>query len=419
MRGNAQFRDLVLRVFSPWATATAILLVLTVAATSAAQAQTFRVLHNFTNGQDGGTPFAGVTMDAAGNLYGTTYLGGNGYGTVYQLKRSGSNWLINPLVTFDRTNGAYSQARVVFGPQGLLYGATSAGGEYGGGVIFKLSPLPTACKAALCPWTETLLYQFREDFTQGPLLGDALFDQAGNMYNTTGGAGPGYIGLGTVYEQTPPGSWGTDTIVHSFSGPDGQFPLGGVIFYKGGNLYGTTYQGGANGVGTIYELTKAGSGWTESLLHSFANGGEGSYPVAGLIFDQSGNLYGAAANSANGGGTVFEMTPSHGSWTYSVIYSFRYTGQSNVCGPQGNLVMDAAGNLYGTTYCDGAYNLGSVFKLTPSNGSWTYTALHDFSGGSDGSKPVSNVIFDASGNLYGTASAGGAQGFGVVWDITP
>ena len=419
MGRNAQLHTSVSPVRSRMTMATAILFVLSVVATSTTHAQTFRVLHNFSNGADGATPFAGVTMDGAGNLYGTTYVGGAGFGTVYQLKRSGSNWVMNPLVVFDFTDGAYSQARVTFGPEGLLYGTGSGGGPYGGGVIFKLRPPATVCIAARCPWTETVLYSFAAGYSgTGPTLGDILFDQAGNMYNTAGGTTGGY-GSGTVYEQTPPGSWQNQTILHSFSGPDGLLPLAGLIFDNAGNLYGTTYQGGANNVGTVFELMKVGSGWTESLLHTFANGSDGSYPVAGLVSDQSGNLYGAAANTRSGGGTVFELTPSDGSWTYSVLYRFTYTGDSNVCGPQGNLVLDGAGNLYGTTACDGMHNMGSVFKLTHSGGSWTYTSLHDFTGGSDGYLPICNVVFDAAGNLYGTAAYGGTYGYGVVWEITP
>jgi uncharacterized repeat protein (TIGR03803 family) len=424
--GNAQFPDSVLPILSRMSMATAILFVLTVVATPSTQAQTFSVLHNFTGGGDGGVPVAGVTMDAAGNLYGTTYLGGAGYGTVYQLRRTAPNWLFNILVSFDWTDGANSQARVVFGPEGFLYGTTQYGGRYGGGVIFKLGRPARPCITTLCPWTETVLYRFPGGLNgANPTLGDVIFDQAGNMYNTAGRYCPGCYGVGIVYEQMPPGSWQTQTILHSFSVSDGQLPLGGVIFDSAGNLYGTTYGGGRSEFGTVYELTKAGSGWTESLLHTFTNGSDGTYPIAGLISDQSGNLYGAAANSRNGGGTVFELTPSDGGWTFSVLHSFTYTGDSNVCGPQGPLVMDAVGNLYGTTYCDGAYNLGNVFKLTHLGGGWTYTSLHDFTGGSDGAKPVSNVILDGSGNLYGTASGGGnpncdsGYGCGVVWEITP
>ena len=146
----------------------------------------------------------------------------------------------------------------------------------------------------------------------------------------------------------------------------------------------------------------------------------GNDPWAGLIIDPSGNLYGTTTGGGSGsGGTVFELTPANVGWTFKTLYSFSGNGG----GPSDKLVMDAAGNLYGTTYIDGAYGYGTVFKLTPSNGGWTYTSLHDFTGGSDGANPISSLVFDANGNLYGTASQGGTGncpgGCGVVFEITP
>jgi len=194
------------------------------------------------------------------------------------------------------------------------------------------------------------------------------------------------------------------------------FCVKGVIFHKAGNLYGTTISGGANECGVVFQLTPSASGWAESPLYAFQCGIDGS-PAAGVVFDSSGNLYGATyTGGSGGGGTVFELTPSNGSWSFTVLYSF--TGNS-ACGPESNLTMDQAGNLYGTTVCDGAYGYGSVFKLKASGGGWTYTSVYDFKGGADGSYPNSGVLFDANGNLYGTASSGGAHGYGVVFEITP
>ena len=172
-------------------------------------------------------------------------------------------------------------------------------------------------------------------------------------------------------------------------------------------------------------MTPSGSGWIEKVIYSFQGNTDGRFPYSGLIIDQSGNLYGTTTDAGSGyGGTVFELSPSGGGWTYSVLYSL--TGSlGDSCGPAWALVMDAAGNLYDTTECDGANKAGNVFKLTNTGGSWTYTSLHDFTGGNDGSCPISGVTLDASGNLYGTTYYGGdlncgnTYGCGVVWEITP
>jgi uncharacterized repeat protein (TIGR03803 family) len=381
-----------------------------------AQAQTYKVIHTFTGRPDGEDPTAGLARDGAGNLYGTaTYGGSHSFGTVYQMKRAGSNWVFNPLYSFaGGSDGANPVGRVIFGPDGLLYGTTASAST-----VFKLRPSPKACTSAICTWTETVLYQFQGAPDGLQPQGDLIFDQMGNIYGATFAGGYDYSG--TVYQLKPSGNDWTESVLYRFSGSDGQYPENGVVLDSANNLYGTTYGGGLNGVGTVFELTYlAGSGWTESFLYSFGNGSDGGHLYAGLIFDQSGNLYGATAGGGpGGGGTVFKLTPSNGSWTYSLVYGL--TGGS--CGPYATLFMDGAGNIYGTTYCDGSYGYGNVFELSPSNGGWTYTDLYDFTGGSDGGNPISNVVLDANGNLYGTTSAGGSgcapTGCGVVWEITP
>ena len=407
------------------AVALAMVLALTVVASQAAQAQTFNVIHNFFGLQDGSFPLAGLTMDAGGNLYGTASSGGNGYGTLYRLKRSGANWVVQPLYSFSLTDGSFPEARVIFGPGGILYGTTTYGGTANQGTVFSLRPPVSACKTALCPWAETVLYGFSGG-TDGasPGYGDVLFDQAGNLYGTTsaGGLLTCYSGgCGTVYELTPSGGGWTESVLYSFGtggSTDGVFPSNGMIFDSAGNLYSTTFGGGSLGVGglgTVFQLAPSESGWTENILYDFP--GSAGNPSGGLIFDQQGNLYGVTTTGGSGGGgTVFELTLSSGTWSLTTLYSF--TG-SPECGPYGTLTMDAAGNLYGTTYCAGANGAGNVFKLTSTDGSWTYSSLHDFTGGSDGGYPTSNVILDASNNLYGTAVLGGSEGKGVVWEIMP
>ena len=401
-------------------------LAVVLALTESADAQTFKVLHSFTNGSDGAAPIAGVTIDSAGNLYGTTSAGGRrGFGNVYRLVHSGTNWVFSLLYTFAglterTTDGSTPYARVVIGPDGFLYGTTHSGGDgqgckalHGCGTVYVVKPKPGD---VFDPWEEAVLYMFGTDDGSNPDYGDLVFDHAGNLYGTTRNGGA-YL-QGTVYELSPQGVSWTEKVLYSFAGlPDGSTPLSGPVFDQTGNLYGTTSAGGANGWGTAYQLKPSGSGWTESNLHSFQNGSDGSSPTTGVVFDRSGNLYGATAAGATGSGTVFELTQlSGGSWDLSTLYSF--VGLA-LGGPFRSVAMDNAGNLYGTTSGNGAGQWGSVFKLTPSAGGWTYTSFHNFTGGSDGAYPFGQLAFDSAGNLYGTASAGGASGYGVVFEITP
>ncbi len=418
--------------------AQAFALVVATFVSQSTQAQTFTVLHNFTGGIDGSYPMAGLTIDRNGNLYGTTFTGGNtancnlyyiGCGTVFRLAPKNSSWIFTSLYEFLGGNdGKLPDAGVVLGPDGSLYGTTQEGGSNscgnGCGTVFNLRPPPRACTTALCPWTETVIHSFSgQPDGAGPYYGDVVFDQAGNLYGTTLGGGTG--GWGTVYRLTPfSGSW-TESILYNFTGQaDGGQPYAGVIFNRAGNLYGTTFYGGA-GYGLVYQLAPSGGAWQESILHTF-QGNDGGWPYAGLIFDNFGHLYGANSISQDsggeyGGGTVYELNPSDGSWTLNTLYSFNGAEP----GPYASLVMDAAGNLYGTTrqYENG---YGEVFKMVPNGNNWVYVILHEFSG-SDGADPVSNVVFDSAGNMYGTTSAGGtgscnqgvSPGCGVVWEITP
>ena len=198
--------------------------------------------------------------------------------------------------------------------------------------------------------------------------------------------------------------------------PDGEGPTASVIFGGPGNLYGTTEDGGINGIGTVYELTSSGGGWAENVLYSnFAFRSSGGFPYGGVAFDRSGNLYGTTLQGGiGGGGTVFELSPSDGGWTFLLPYAF--AGRE---GSFGSIVIDKAGKLYGTTGGDGVHQQGNVFRLTPDGDGWTYTSLHDFTGGNDGGGPSDTLLLDANGNIYGTTQNGGAYGNGVVFEITP
>src|SRR5271165_574575 len=382
-----------------------------------AQAQTYNVLHYFTGGSDGANPIAGLTMDSQGILYGTASAGGaKSFGTVYRLVPSGSSWAFSLLYTFQgQTDGSAPYARVGFGPDGNLYGATHSGGggpgckdRHGCGTVFQVKPRPGT--------EEIEVYRFGTDDGSNPAYGDLVFDQAGNLYGTTRNGGANL--QGAVYELAPNGVNWTETVVYSFAGtPDGASPLNGPIFDHAGNLYGTTSAGGTGGWGTVYELKPAGLGWTESILHGFQNGSDGLTPTGDVFFDPSGRLYGTTqAGGTGGGGTVFELTPSGEAWSLNTLYDF---SQPALGEEYRTLIMDKAGNLYGTNSGDGVTQQGSVFKLTRSNGAWTYTSLHDFTGGLDGGAPFGRLVFDANGNLYGTAAAGGTHGNGVVFEITP
>ena len=217
-----------------------------------------------------------------------------------------------------------------------------------------------------------------------------------------------------VYELTSSGGNWTESTLHSFNGSDGANPYGGVALDSAGNIYGTTRNGGSLNLGALFQLTNGGSGWTEQVIYSFS-GPEGYRPLGGLIVDRSGNIFGNTnrGGSSGVGGKVFEMTPSGGGWNYVQLQTF-----SGTSGPWGDLIMDGAGNLYGTTVQDGAFDNGSVFKLTFSDGNWVYTDLHDFNG-QDGAYPHGSLALDASGNLYGITTAGGPHNLGIAWEITP
>jgi uncharacterized repeat protein (TIGR03803 family) len=383
-----------------------------------ANAQTFSVVHNFKGGTGGGVPWNGLTAGLSNGggvntnaphrggttFYGTASTGGtNGYGVVFTMSTSGQESVLHNFVGSD---GASPYGGLVIDKSGNLYGTTTSGGASGLGTVFEIAGN-----------TETVLYSFAGGTDGADPIAGLVFDAKGNLYGTTSQGGT--HGNGTVFElaapQTKGANW-TETVLYSFgTGTDGTAPIGGVTFDSAGNLYGTASAGGAYGYGTVFQLVP-GSGWTENILHSFQNGNDGSVPYAGLISDKSGNLYGAATQGgSNGGGTVFELEASKGSWTFNVVYSVPGWG---ISGTFRDVVLDGSGNLYANTHCDGDYGSGTVYELSPSNGTWTYTLLYTFTGGSDGQYSVSNLVLN-QGKLYGTTLYGGENGNGVVYEVTP
>ena len=440
---------------------------------SVGHAQTYTVLHTFTGGADGATPYGGLTWDGGSNFYGTAAQGGytgtrcysvyfsyaQGCGTVFRLHRSGSNWTFSTLYEFrgGSVDGNFPTAAVTIARDGSLYGTTwggdyqgqrgceNTGVAYGCGIVFNVRPPASACKTALCFWTETISFAFSGTTAgggAGPGLGALIFDQAGDLYGTNWNA------LGNVGEVTQlvpsGGSWTVGRIYASSSVIDSDTPnsiYSGVTFDSSGNLYGTSMQGPNdgpychlglhfNGCGTVYQLVPTPSEWNADKIYTFTDTADGKYPIAGLVADRVGNLYGTtSAGGAGNGGVVFQLSPSAGGWTYHLIYALPNGNPQQVCfipngaggcsGPWGNLLIDSEGNLYGATYSAGTYQHGNVFKLTQSNGSWTYTDLYDFTGGNDGANPIGPLILDGAGNLYGTTSNGGTNGYGVIFEITP
>ncbi len=332
-------------------------------------------LHGFNfNGKDGVCPEAGLIFDAAGNLYGTTVGGGtNGGGTVFELMPGPSaigGWREKVLYNFgngSNSDGFWPSAGLIFDASGNLYGTTTNGGSF-----------------------QCFSYGYQ---------------------------------CGTVFELTPTagGGW-TETVLHVFNnnGPDGATPNAGLIFDAAGDLYGTTSVGGTYGGGTVFELTPTGGGdWAETVLWSFGGGTDGAAPYAGLIFDAAGNLYGTTQGGGTyASGTAFELSPTGGGgWSEQVLYNFKLSYPSVDGGdPLAGLIFDTAGNLYGTTSGGGAFGYGTVFELSPSGGgTWTEQLLYNFDNDS-GASPWASLIFHR-GNLYGTTAQGGNYGNGTVFEL--
>jgi uncharacterized repeat protein (TIGR03803 family) len=392
----------------------AVLVLNSTVAPHAAAADKYKSLYRFKGGKDGSYVFGSLIFDAAGNLYGTTYAGGAAnYGTVFELSPNGNGgWTKSLLHSFNGKDGSAPWDGVILDATGNLYGTTSAGGIYGVGTAFELTPNADGS------WTENVLHSFKNDGEDGYTpYAELIFDQTGSLYGTTSAGGTNEDGI--VFQLSPnrDGSW-TENLIHSFSGADGEQPFAGLIFDQVGNLYGTTYQGGDGGSGTVFELSPNRDGtWTEKVLHSF-NGQDGEKPFAGLIFDAAGNLYGTTLyGGAEGYGAVFELAPNKNGWTESVLQSF---GPANTAGELLNagLILDQAGNLYGATNVGGRYDWGSVFRLSHAKSRWNETVLHSFKA-HPGAEPVAALIFDANGNLYGTTAGDGSSIFGSVFEITP
>jgi uncharacterized repeat protein (TIGR03803 family) len=381
-----------------------------------AQAQTkasaYEVLYTFQGGGDGAIPVASLLRDNAGNLYGTTeYRGTYDWGVVFKLDPSGNESVLHTFT--DGADGATPRAELIRDSAGNFYGTALQGGRYKCGVIFKIDT----------GGRYTALHSFNcadGAFPEGGLL----LNSAGDLYGTASFGGA--TGYGVIFKLDP--RTRRLTVLYSFSGaPDGAQPMAGLISDAAGNLYGTTEVGGTFNVGVVFKLDNSGN---ETVLHNFTGGTDGGYPLASLIQDSAGNLYGTTSYggiscifSGIGCGVAFKLDTTTGNVT--VLHAF--TGGADGAFPGGRLFMDSAANLYGTTPLGGAAGgcggggCGVIFKLDSKSSK--ETVLYTFAGGTDGGQPSAGLIRDSAGNFYGTAGTAGFSGdcglgCGVVFKLS-
>lgn len=387
-----------------------------------ASAQNAGVIFSFNSGAGGYDPIAGLVANSAGNLFGTTHVGGiNNAGVAFQLIHQGNGWKETVLHSFGGSgDGTFLFGGLTLGAKGNLYGITADGGSYGGGIAFELSPTSGG------GWNETILYNFGSNSSDGSYsTGNLIRDKSGNLYGTSSMGGAN--GFGTVFELSPSGGQWNETILCSFEFSDGGYgPNGGLVFDSQGNLYGVT-------IAEVFELSPAADGtWTKTVIHTFNGYPDGWNTNGSLVFDKLGNLYGTtfAGGSAttcgqNGCGTVFELSPSGGSWQETILHNFDNNGADGV-GPEAGVVIGPEGTLYGTTLSGGnsttcgiaGYNCGTVFALRNTSGGWEERILVDFSqNGASGYEPQSSLTFGMNGDLFGTTIGGGTHNDGAVYAV--
>lgn len=457
-----------------------------------ASTPTEKVVYSFQGGNDGANPVSDLIADNHGNFYGTTTYGGTGVctdtesivvgcGTVFRLTKSQSGeWTETVLYSFQGqpSDSGYPLAGLVMDAAGRLYGTTSGPGPYNSsGTVFELSP-PTTKGGA---WTKTILYQFQGGYDGASPRSSLIFDNKGQLYGTASIGAP--ISAGSAFRLTPPSTSGnpwTFTLLYTFNGGDDAQDPSALLFDSKGNLFATSSGGGGESIGgdqysdewvgggTFFELSPGAKGkpWNETIqfafppcvYNSFEGGGacgSSTQPMARLIADAYGNLYGTSElggssfacspkNSILGCGSVFQLVPpavAGGAWTQNILYQFSPSNTLDGALPVGALTLDGSGNLYGTTSdgCDFSIDgnfcfsggLGMVFELSPPStqgGAWTETILHQFAGGPDGATPSAGVLMRGSA-LYTTTQYGGTgncphtlqqpAGCGAIVEVIP
>ena len=401
---------------------TALCLALILLFTAGAWAGTEKVLYAFCSQQncaDGAYPYAGVISDKAHNLYGTTAQGGDNFnGLVYELKHTKSGWKESVLYKFTGgADGAAPTGQLVFDEKGNLYGANGGGAGYG--TVYELSPSKGG-------WTFTVIHTFRggDDGVVGIGVSGLVLDKASHLYGVTEMGGT--AGYGTIFKLSRAGSKWKKTILYNFAaGADAQDPLMGLTWDSGGNLYGATVGGGADGCGAVFELAHQKNGWKESVIYNFTGGSDGCWPEFGSVtIPKSGEIYGTtgAGGSANQG-VVYQLKLSNGTWNEKTLYDF--TGGNDGGQVFAGVTLDPAGNIFGASAYYGSGSYGAVVKLAKKKSGYKEMTLQDFTG-SDGGYPYGNIMVDAKGNLYGTTFRGGnlgcnqvQEGCGVVFEMKP
>ena len=389
-----------------------------------AAAQPFAALHEL-NGDEGGGPQSSLIADAAGNLYGTATFGGPfGRGCVFELVRESSADTFQVLHSFTGgSDGASPVAGLVMDDAGNLYGTAPAGGASGHGAIFELVRTEGG-------FAFQTLYSFTGGEDGAQPLAELIVDPSGNLFGSaaTGaeGAGGSRSGSGTLFELVKGETSYVFQLLHSFSAlssgstptnPDGALPEAALLRDDAGNLYGTAAYGGSSGAGTVFALFPVGSAYSFQVIHTFAGTADGARPVAPLISDESGNLFGTASlGSTHNWGSVFELAKSGSAFQFQPLYSF--TGSADGALPLGGLVRDESGNLAGTTLGGGDFLFGTVFQLVRAS-SYALRTLYSFQDGSDGANPSASLLADGSGKLYGTTFSGGDFNFGTIFSLAP
>jgi uncharacterized repeat protein (TIGR03803 family) len=401
------------------------------------RAGTEKVIYSFTSKKDGHSPNAGLTLDSAGNIYGSTDFGGLTFqGNIYKLApHAGETFTYSVAYSVGSGGGTgLNETTLLSDGAGNLYGVAQAEGPYGFGTVFELVPNADGS------WSRKPIYAFKGGADGAIPVGGLVFDAAGNLYGATLEGGSTVAcngdGCGTVFELSlSAGKWHKQELYRFKGGIDGANPESGVVIDAAGNLYGTTFlqglnppKGCAGGCGTIFKLSPSavfGQPWAETVLHHFT-GRDGGNPVSTLLLDSAGNIYATATNGGSGiltcseafgCGTVVELSPSVAGWTFQVLHAF--AGGSDAQTPSTPLLIDASGNLFGAAYSGGSRGWGQIFELSPGTTGWSKTEVYGFTGLEDGADPTAGLARDGSGRIYGVTYLGGQFGEGTVFQVTP